>query len=157
MDPTMTTGTDITTVGWSSYRGTPRDAPSALPPPPDAPSDVPSDVVQQTRRYLRVQNATNERIRVYIQYQTLQDDGTWAWQHADEPLTYVFDPGEDSFVSDGGWKINAVRARIWAVGESGKAFLHYRDEDWWLVPETNADGNHFYNASEMKWARMVFK
>ena len=133
------------------------DAPAALPPPPDAPADAPADVAQQTRRYLRIQNATNEKITVYLQYQTLQDDGTWAWQHADQPVTYDFDPGEASFVSDAGWKINAVRARIWAVSESGKEFFHYRDKDWWLVPETDADGNHVYNADEMKWARMNFK
>ncbi len=109
---------------------------------------------EQTRRFLRIKNNTGAKITVSLRYQTLNQDNEWVWN--DKVLSYDFDAGETSLISDANWKINAVRARVWGVMEDGTMLAEYKDNDLWLVPEQDDNGNHFYLAPQMETHTLTF-
>jgi hypothetical protein len=109
----------------------------------------------QDRRYLKVKNGTRERLKVYVQYRALTSRDEWKWypvepEQADKAIAYVLEPGEETYLDDDDFRINASRVRIWAVSASGDRWDEYKNEDLWLVPETTADGNHCYEADEIE-------
>src|SRR5262249_46604205 len=59
------------------------DQVAAVPPlgtgPAPAPPTSASRLVTQTRRYLRVRNATDKPLQVYVRYRTLNDQNKWQW------------------------------------------------------------------------------
>ena len=109
---------------------------------------------EQTRRFLRIKNNTGAKITVTPRYQTLNEDNQWVWN--DKELAYDFDAGETSLISDGTLKVNAVRARVWAVMEDGTTLDEYKDKDLWLVPEQDDNGNRFYLAPQMETHTLTF-
>jgi hypothetical protein len=108
----------------------------------------------QTRRFLKVVNDTGEKIELHVQYRTKTTDGDFAWFPADPVSSdrsgaYDLDPGEATFLSHYGQKVNANRIRIWAVSDSGREYNQLKHQDLWLVPENNGE-EHFYSAPEMQ-------
>jgi hypothetical protein len=104
------------------------------------------------QRILRVHNNTGERLRVWVQYRTLADSQTWTWQPADprrsrRAVVFDLNPGAVGPRGDSG-PILASRVRVWAQSASGRRWLQYQDEDYWLVSETDRRGNHAYEATE---------
>src|SRR5262245_5535428 len=137
--------------------------PSCLVPvTPSCPASPESEpVVQmQTRRFLQVTNETGENLTVCVQYRTVTDQNNWRWYPADpsasaEALVYELAPGATAYLEDEGWQIRASRVRIWAVAASGQAWMQYRGEDLWLVPETH-NGIQCYPAPEMETFPFTF-
>jgi hypothetical protein len=114
----------------------------------------------QTRRILRVKNDTGGRLRVFVQYHTLNDQNQWAWYPVDpgqapKGVSCIFDPGEETTIEHSSFVINADRVRIWAVAEQGEQWTDYQDADLWLVPEVE-DGKHQYRADQMEAHTFTF-
>jgi hypothetical protein len=118
---------------------------------PAAAAAEPEEAVQ-TRRYLKVKNDTGEKLTVWLRYRTLTTDGEWRWYPGEweKPLCYELDPGEETYLSHEGWKVNASRVRIWAETPSGEQLDQYQDEDLWLVPEEDGEGKHSYSAPQIE-------
>jgi hypothetical protein len=120
------------------------------------------DLPMQVSRYLRVLNETGDKLTVYVQYRTATDDGDWVWRPgtpgSDDAVAFVFEPGEIAslVLDEQGTTINGTRVRIWAVSQSGKEYFEHKDEDLWLVPETNAENEHLYYAADMQPFTMAF-
>ena len=96
----------------------------------DQPADDADEVPWQTTRKLRVTNATTEKLTVYVQVKTQNQDDQWVWYPArpgkDEVLAYQLKPGQTVDLTDGDWEVNGSRARIWAVSAS-KEYPAFRD------------------------------
>jgi hypothetical protein len=112
------------------------------------------DPVEQTCRYLRVTNATREKITVWIQYRTQDDRGRWAWYPAnpkgsERAVRVALDPGETVDLTDQGWRVSASRIRFWARSQS-RQWVTFKEADLWLVPEVGPDDSHGYNAAEVQ-------
>jgi hypothetical protein len=121
-------------------------------------ADGPSGT-RQDRRYLRVKNDTGAKLTVYVQYQTLSQSKGWTWYPVvpgSEPraVAYVFAPGQEADLRHEDWPVNANRVRIWARSASGEEFVEYRDEDLWLVDES--DGERVYYADEAETFTFTF-
>jgi hypothetical protein len=135
------------------------DAPAA----PPAPVAVPQPADQAFAcRYVRIQNDTGENLKVFIQYRTQTDQGKWLWfptmpaVDARDALCYDFKDGMMADLTDNDWRIHANRIRIWAVSETGKKWLDFKDADLVVVPETNDAGEPFYRAPEMQTYLFTF-
>jgi hypothetical protein len=112
------------------------------------------DAVAQTRRYLRVKNATGQRIKVWVQYRTMNDQEQWQWYPADPArakrgVSFDFEPGEESLVEHNGQRIDGSRVRLWAQAKDGSRWDEYKDKDLWLVSEVDRDGSHTYYAPQI--------
>jgi hypothetical protein len=124
---------------------------------------APLDSVWQRTRFLRVSNATQQKLRIFIRYETYTDSDERQWfPPADtDPGTLAIDldPGEVCDVTDGDWRLNARRVRIWAEGEDDtKAkWLRFKDKGLWLVPEVDADGNHAYAFPRIQTFTVAFR
>jgi hypothetical protein len=99
-------------------------------------------------RFLRVQNATAEPMKVYVQFHAQVDENKWAWVPADpkdsaRAVMLQVGPGKEALLADDEGPISANRVRIWAMGPS-KRITEYRNQDLWLVPEVNQAGEHVY-------------
>ncbi len=109
-----------------------------------------AEVAQQTR-YLRVANETDKPITVFVQYQTLNDKNEWVWSaEGDDALPYQLQPGEVTDLADNGWRINAVSAHVWAKSDAGDEWVAFKNQELWLVPEQDADGNHVYQDPDVQ-------
>ncbi len=64
-------------------------------------------------------------------------------------LAFELEPGQSADLTDGDWEVNGSRARLWAVSAS-REYANFRDSDLWLVPETNDEGYHGYEAAEIQ-------
>src|SRR5207247_1856310 len=104
-------------IGGNEEGGTPVAGEDNTPPEEESKT-------RQTRRLLRVINASKEKVTVYVQYLTQDEDGNWVWvpgePGSDEAVSYELEPGEAADLADDGWPINASKVRIWAQGESTK-------------------------------------
>jgi hypothetical protein len=124
---------------------------------PDAPTDLGSAATQatvlQTTRYLRIANATDRRVTVYLRYYTPTEKGDSVWFPANpgvgKPLKFELDPGESVDAMDGDWRINASAVRIWAASGDVKWFT-FAKKDLPLVPETTPQGVHGYESSDLQ-------
>jgi hypothetical protein len=63
---------------------------------------------------------------------------------------FELQPGEDGYLPHNGDYINGCRVRLWARSASGLEWTDYKDEDLWLVTESNAKGERIYNATGME-------
>jgi hypothetical protein len=118
-------------------------------------SEAGDQPVKQTRRYLQLKNDTGSKLTVYLQYRTQTDKGDWQWFPADprqstEALRFELAAGQETYLEDNGWTINASRVHIWAVADGGDQWSEYKDKDLWLVPEFDQAGNHYYLAPAME-------
>ena len=109
--------------------------------------------VKQTSRRLRVTNATAGPVTLYLTYEAKVSDGTTQWFPAEpgeagKALTFELAAGEQADLSDNDWLIRASRVRLWAAAPTGKQWNTFKDQDLWLVPEVDADGNHTYEGLE---------
>lgn len=96
-------------------------------------------VTTHYRRYLKIVNERPEKIRVWIQYETLTKSGNWDW-YPDNPggkSTYWdIEPGKSTYLLDGDFKVRARRVRLWAQEfNTEKQSLTYRDADLWICPQ----------------------
>jgi hypothetical protein len=117
-------------------------------------ADRTAAAVKQTQRYLRLVNATDSSVRVYVQYRTMRDNDSYAWLPANpadsrEAVTFRIAAGETLDLERDGSRIAASRVRLW-VQSTGGTWTGYRDRDLWLVPEVDADGEHYYRAAEVE-------
>ena len=108
----------------------------------------------QTTRFLRIGNDTKEKVRVNVQYFTLDDAGQWVWgpsapEQMGPPLAFELDPGEIVDIQDGDWRVNGQRVRIWADSDS-RAWNQFKDADLWLVPERDGEDNAGYVAADVQ-------
>jgi hypothetical protein len=103
-----------------------------------------ADVLQQTR-YLRVANDTDKPVTIFVQYQALNDQGDWVWSgEADDALQFQLQPGAVTDLDDNGWRINTASAHIWVKSDNGDEWNTFKDQELWLVPEQDENGNHVY-------------
>jgi hypothetical protein len=122
----------------------------------DAASDDGQDQEEtpwQTSRYIRVANATKEKITLYLQVRTQNEEDDWLWYPAapgaDEALSFELAPGQAAQLSDGDWPINGNRVRLWAESKT-QQYLAFRDKDLWLVPEIDCEGYHDYQSPDVQ-------
>jgi hypothetical protein len=122
----------------------------------DSTDDTSADLVSVTAvphhtRYLRVANITGGKLKVYLQYFTQDESGEWDWspdapnKEADS-FAVDLDPNEASDITDGNWRVNASKVRIWAKSDDGKEWNKFKTVDLNLVPETDAAGTPTYLA-----------
>jgi len=139
---------------------------STVKAPPDLSDDgtpiLASDAaVPQTTRFLQVANATQEPVKLHVQYRAKSESGDFAWFPAapgggGEPMTFELAPGEQAALADNDWRLNASRVRIWADSPS-KQWTQFKDQDLWLVPEVNEVGTHAYLAKDTQVFSYVVK
>jgi hypothetical protein len=108
-----------------------------------------------TTRFLRIQNETDEKLKISLQYRARTDKGDWSWfpadpREGDQALTYEVDGGKAADLVDGQWRINGSQVRVWAVSATGQKWHDYKEKDLLLVAEKNAQGNPEYVANEME-------
>jgi hypothetical protein len=124
---------------------------------PDADEDAP---IMQMQRYLKVTNDTKATLTVYVQYHT-QVKCQWVWlpndpAESDEAVVVQIAPGQTLDIEDAaGSPISASRARIWAIS-ARTTLSKYKDADFWLVPEKDAQGKHYYFADKRGTSTFTF-
>jgi hypothetical protein len=111
--------------------------------------------------YLRIENQTGEKIRVFVQFRALNERDEWVWQPAnpkesDKGDRYTYDVSESAVLEDSAGKVRASRVRIWAESDSGKVWKKYKDEDFWLVPE-DTEGKRRYFAPNIRTRVFTFR
>ncbi len=147
-DQTMTVTEGAQDAGGVAAAGATEEASS--------PPTVPATAVPQHTRYLRVANAGKEKATLYVSYYTEDSNHQWKWFPAapdankpgDEALAVELAPGEPADLTDNGWQINASKIRIWGKSADGREWNKFKDQDLLLVPETDANGDNLYAASE---------
>ena len=92
------------------------------------------------RRNLKVKNAFTQPMRVYLKFHAWNDDDTWEWRPSppgdDNWAQYIFQPGEEAYVSFQGERVAADRVRIWAETTDERYLVaQYRDTDDVIVPD----------------------
>jgi hypothetical protein len=110
---------------------------------------------KQNRRYLMVKNDTPERVTVWVQYRTMNNQDGWSWYPADpdrsaQAARYTLEPGEETYLSHGDDYLTASRVRLWGQSAGGTEWHDYKESDLWLVDEEDQDGEHYYVAEEME-------
>jgi hypothetical protein len=107
--------------------------------------------VVQTARYLRVKNNTGEGLRVFVQHYSQTANGEWAWLPKDPRTStqaeeYRVAPGTDAVLGTPNGALAAHAVRLWAVSDSGREWVDYKNADLPLVPEQDPAGNRYYQA-----------
>jgi hypothetical protein len=97
-------------------------------------------LAKREERYLELENASGERLTVWLHYQTFDEEQKLAWYPTkpvdqEKALHYTLEPNAKLKLGDGTNQIAASRARVWAESESGHKWLTYRDSDLKLKPE----------------------
>jgi hypothetical protein len=96
-------------------------------------------LAKKEERYIKVENASGERITLWLHYQALADKDEWEWLPVkpvdpEKALRFDLEPNSTAYLSDGKTRIAAGRARLWAESQSGYKWTGYRDEDLKLKP-----------------------
>src|SRR5262249_54843360 len=96
-------------------------------------------LAKREERYIKLENATGERLRIWLHYQTFDEARKLAWfptkpVDPDKALRYVMEPNATVYLSEENQRIAAARARVWAESDSGHKWLAYRDRDLQLKP-----------------------
>jgi hypothetical protein len=116
--------------------------------------------VYQTTRHLRVTNATREKMTVYLQYRAQDENEEWLWSPgepgSEDVMTYELEPGEVADLADEDWHICASRVRLWAVS-ANQTYEQFKDQDLWLVPETDRDGTHLYESPAVQTIQLAIR
>jgi len=114
----------------------------------------PDEASVQTCRYLRIKNDTQEKVTVYLQYRTWTNRNEYKWYPgdpatSDKVLVFEVEPGAETDLYHDNWRINASRARLWAVGSDDSEWLDYKAQALWLV-DKDADGQRTYRGAKME-------
>jgi hypothetical protein len=101
-------------------------------------------LAKREEQYLKLENATGERLTVWLHYQSLADKQALAWfpvkpVDPEKALRYVLEPNDTLYLGDGEVRIAAARARVWAESDSGRKWSTYRDADLKLKPADGQD------------------
>ena len=108
-------------------------------------------LAKREERYIKLENATGERLTVWLHYQSFDENQEMAWfptkpVDAEKARRYVVDPDASVYLSDHGVRVAAAKARVWAESEGGHKWLAYRDCDLALKPSdkqgTSEMGTH---------------
>ncbi len=127
-------------------------APGVITGPPAAGATPPvrpeaANGLRHDRRFLRVKNETSQKLTVYVQYETMTDKGSWSWfpDTPDKKRAVIFPltAGAQAEVDDDSFPINARRVRIWAAAADGTKLQDYRNQDLWLVADTEGFGRTY--------------
>jgi hypothetical protein len=114
----------------------------------------------QTTRFLRVTNATAEKMTVYVQVKAQDEEDQWVWfptaPGGEQALVYDLEPGQALTLDNGEWQVNGSRVRVWAESPS-QEYTEFRDKDLWLVPETDDEGYHGYEAEDVETFELAIR
>jgi hypothetical protein len=110
-----------------------------------------------SQRHLKVVNATEEKLTVYLQYRTFSGQ-TYQWL-PDEPqagkaVSLELKGNSEMAVLVPEGPLAASRIRIWAQSETLK-WETFREKDSWLVPEKQGD-EHRYSAAGIETFTHIF-
>jgi hypothetical protein len=138
VDPTLTADPTFTATGEGAELG-------------DVAVDDPQG--RFNTRYLRVGNETTETIDIFVQYLTFTEQGE-KWFPADpavseEAISVTLSPGETADITEGDWRINASRIRIWAKSPT-QEWSTFKKQDLPLVPETDDTGANTYASNDVQ-------
>ena len=108
--------------------------------------------VSLSRRYLYLHNDTGQSLTVSLVYQTLdKEKKKWQWlpgrPPSDQVVAFTLAPGVTQQAKNGKEPVLAFRARLWATGTGSSGWNEWKDNDLFLVPEKDEEGNHRYYAS----------
>lgn len=106
-------------------------------------------------RLLKLTNATDKPLTVWLKYHTLDEGDDWDWYPSapgeSQWLRYTFDPGESSYVSDDGFQIHADRVRVSAYNKDrSEVWEGYEKQDLILAGEE-------YEAYQMGTIEFTFR
>jgi hypothetical protein len=101
-------------------------------------------LAKREEQYIRLENATGERLTVWVHYQILADKDAFEWMPTkpvdqEKALRYVVEPNTTTYFSNDGARIAAARVRLWAESDSGTKWTTYRDQDYKLKPADRQD------------------
>jgi hypothetical protein len=96
-------------------------------------------LAKREERYIALENATGERLTVWLHYQSFDERMEMAWFPSkpvdpEKARRYVVEPSATVYLSDHGVRVAAARARVWAESDDGHKWLAYRDRDLALKP-----------------------
>jgi hypothetical protein len=99
-------------------------------------------VAKKEEQYLKIENASGERLTVWVHYETLGEKNEFAWfpsqpVNEEKALRLELEPGSVTHVKENKVQVAARRARIWAESASGRKWLTYRDQDLVLKPKSD--------------------
>ena len=108
--------------------------------------------VSLSRRYLYLHNDTGQSLTVSLVYQTLdKEKKKWQWlpgrPPSDRVVEFTLPPGVTQQAKHGKEPVLAFRARLWAAGTGSSGWDEWKNQDLFLVPEKDEEGNHRYYAS----------
>jgi hypothetical protein len=88
--------------------------------------------IEQTTRYIRVRNYTDEVLTVHLRY---RGDGVKAWlpAGADNSLTYQVRPRQTLILEDAAGPVAARHIRVWAESPTAR-WVQYKNQDIDIVP-----------------------
>jgi hypothetical protein len=106
--------------------------------------------IAQSTRFVRFTNGTDKKAKFFIHYETIDTEGKRLWLPPKEDgysyaASVEVGAGQSVDLKEGDWRVNAARARIWAVTED-REWARYKHIDLWLVPEVDERGEHSYRA-----------
>jgi hypothetical protein len=112
-------------------------------------------------RILEVANETKETVTVYVQYRSAKN-GNFTWAPADpssskQAVAFKLEPGQRTQISYEDAVVRASKVRIWAEGANGGRWNQHQSRDFWLVPESNDQGQHVYQAPNMEISTYVIR
>ncbi len=95
------------------------DSQGAQPDYSQAESMDPTTYKRNFRRFLQLENRTEQKITVALKYETMTTSGQWQWFAAEDGggLVYELEPGQKVNVYHEEFRINARQIQIAAVGE----------------------------------------
>ena len=121
---------------------------------PKAKSGPSTNKKRQSQRFLFVENATEGKLTLYVQFYT-QKDGEWAWtpgspdEKDSETVKMEIEADEAVNLTADDTPVSAAKVRIWAVSTGGAEWNEYKTQDLLLVPEEDDQGERFYLAEEI--------
>ena len=111
-------------------------------------------------RQLLVENATSERLDVWVQTETHPpggDKASWIWElgapgQANQALKFTLDPKHTYVLAgkDRGQVLKGRAARIWAESPSGRTWMANRNVNVWLVNEQPGNEGRRYYADRLE-------
>lgn len=112
----------------------------------------------QVERFLKIRNDSGEKLTIFLQVRTRNDRGQFIWSPSQpgsqaKAMSFEVDAGQ---VLDLTGRVSASRVRLWAKSESS-SFMDYANQDLWLVPETENNGEHRYRSSQMQTYTFTMK
>ena len=99
-------------------------------------------------------NLTGERLHLVVKFRTTNEYDQWVWVPSDPQdqngLQFIFEPDEEGVLSYDDMPMAGNRCRILARTDSGRTWTTMWRDDFWLVPEVDAQGRHVYYADKVR-------